>query len=158
MLLCHVLHLTVVHEHDVANLFCPDSREAGSRRRWLGLLADLTVLDYAIIKTVDALWQVQLAGSASELRCAHVVMLQTKLEQLCPLGESLMKFQQRRWYQTIKVQLALRQNFSFFAFHEEEVVVERLLRVLYELEEVPQRLARLLAPLVASGLFLMVIL
>ena len=39
--------------------------------------------------------------------------------------------------------------------HEEEVVVERLLRVLYEQEEVPQLLARLLVPLAPSGLFLM---
>ena len=60
MLLCHVLDLTVVHEHDIAKLFCPDSREAGSRTSWLCLLAYLTVLDYTVIKTIDALWQVQL--------------------------------------------------------------------------------------------------
>ena len=42
--------------------------------------------------------------------------------------------------------------FSFFLLRlvEEEVEVDRLLRVLVELEEVPQQLAQLLAPLVPS--------
>ena len=67
----------MVHEHDVAKVLRSNSREAGSRRSWLCLLADLTVLDYAIIKTVDAFWQVQLVCSAFELRRAHVIVLQT---------------------------------------------------------------------------------
>ena len=81
MLLAHVLDLTVVHEHDIAKVLRPNSREAGSRWSWLCLLAYLTVLDHTIIKTVDTFRQVQLACSASKLRCTHVVVLQVKLEQ-----------------------------------------------------------------------------
>ena len=82
MLLPHVLSLAVVHKHGITKVLRSNSREAGSRWSWLCLLAYLTVLDHTIIKTVDAFRQVQLACSASKLRCAHVcVFIQMKLEQ-----------------------------------------------------------------------------
>ena len=113
LLLVHVLDLRVVHEHDVAKVLRSNSREAGSWWSWLRLLADLTVLDHTIIKTVDTFWQVQLACSASELCCAHVIVLQVKLEQFRPSRESLVKFHQWRRHKTCQVQLSLWQNFVF---------------------------------------------
>ena len=114
MLLCHVLDLTVVHEHDIAKLVSSNPREAGSWRSWLGLLACLALFHHSVVQTVNTLWQVQLTGSSSELCCAHVIVLQMKLEQLCPLGEPLMQLHQRWRYQTIQIQFSLWQNFSFF--------------------------------------------
>ena len=89
MLLAHVLDLTVVHEHDITKVLRSYSREAGSRWRRLCLLANFEVLDYAIIKTVDAFRQTQLACAAPELRCTHVIVLHVQLEEFRPLGESL---------------------------------------------------------------------
>ena len=80
MLFRHMLDLTVIHEHDIAKLLCPQSLEAGSWRCWLGLLACLALFHHSVIKTVDALWQVQLAGSALKLCCAHMRVLHLKLE------------------------------------------------------------------------------
>ena len=81
MLLAHVLDLTVVHEHDIAKILCSHSREAGSRRRRLRLLTNLAVLDHTIVKTVDTFRQIQLACAASELCCAHMIVLHVKLEE-----------------------------------------------------------------------------
>ena len=55
MLLRHVLDLTVVHEDNITKFLGSHSREAGSRRCWLCLLADLTLLHHILIHTVDAL-------------------------------------------------------------------------------------------------------
>ena len=55
VLLCHVLDLTVVHEDNITKLLCSHSREAGSWRCWLGLLADLTLFHHILVQAVDAL-------------------------------------------------------------------------------------------------------
>ena len=97
-------------------------------------------------KTVDTFRQVQLACSASELRCAHVVALQMKLEAWRVSGvASPVEAAQDRPSSTLSpVEPDLR-------LVEVEVEVECLQQVhLLELEEVPQLQAQLLSPLVLS--------
>ena len=67
--------------------------------------------------TTPSFWQAQLACSASELCCAHAIVL-----------ESLVKFRQWWRHKTVQAQLSFCQNFHL-RLVEEEVEVERLLQV-----------------------------